>query len=148
MITSQIIRQTGTLGTNVIISYNFDQMNHRSGDAVLVKAMCNYGFFSGDAGGGAVDCEFGVIAKPLAIGSPILADFSEEKYMIGKTHKMCFARRSVGVNDESDQIDTLHFDASLKIRIPLDWRVYMAVLNGAIGTNLFRLLTRLFWTII
>ena len=147
MLVSQIVRQVSTLAPNVIINFGFDQMLHRSSDAVLVKAMCDYGFAAG-TGGTFNNCEFGIVTKPIAIGTPVLADFVNEKYMVGKTHKQCSARRVASANGDSDQIDILHFTADLKIRIPLDWQVWISVLNGAVGTNFFNLLVRLFWTLI
>ena len=125
-------------------------MLHRSSDAVLVDAMCDYNYMSGDVTSAFTSCEFAIVAKPVAIGTPVLADFGNEKYMVGKTHKQCSARKRLDVpnNLSDDQIDNLHFEVSLKIRIPLDWQVYMSVLNGGVGTNFFGFLVRLFWTLI
>ena len=144
---SQIISQTNVLSQNVIINYSFSEMQHRSSDLVLTKLIADYGFQSDNTAGVVLTCEFGIVAKPLAVGTPVLADFSNEKYMIGKTHRRCTAYRH-DANNQYTQ-DVAHLEIDLKIKIPIDWQVWISILEGAaIGIGRFLIQARLFWALI
>ena len=143
---SEIIHRTSTLGVLSFINDGFDEMLHRSSDLVLVNLIADYLFNSGEDSGNLGLCEFGIIAKPAAIGTPVVADFNNPKYMVGKTHRECHARKDLTNNYEV--MDEFHFEVSLKIRVPLDWQVFMSVLNLGPAVGQFAYLVRLFWTLI
>ena len=145
-LTSEIINRTGTLGTGSFINDGFDELLHRSSDVILTKLIGDYLFNSLDTTGVMETCEFALIAKPAAIGTPVAIDWLNEKYMIGKTHRMCHAEQDNANNTEI--FDEFHFEVSLKIRVPLDWQVFQSVLQGPIGTGQFAYLVRLFWALI
>ena len=151
MLTSEIIKQQSTLAPGILTHFGFTEMLHRNSDAVLVKLIADYNFASGDSLANLATCQFAIVTKPFpAAGTPVLADMTNEKYVVGKTSRQCSARQRLdapnGVN--SDQIDNLHIEVKLNIRIPLDWQTWMVVLNGGFGTNAFAFLVRLFWTLI
>ena len=145
-IVSEIINRTSTLGVNSFINDGFNELLHRSSEAVLVDLIGDYLFNSGESSDNLALCEFAVIAKPLAIGTPVQADFLNEKYVIGKTHRMCHARKDNTNNTET--MDEFHFEISLKIRVPLDTQVYQSVLNLGPAVGQFAYLVRLFWTLL
>ena len=142
---SQILTDKSTLTSGQIKSIAYDEALHRSSDLVLTKACCDY-LFSGTVNSATmVTCEFGVITKPISEGVPVAGDLTNEKYMIGKTHKRCNAVW----NTSGIQIDALHFEVNLKIKIPLDWQIFQVVANDTDAlTNAFAYLVRLFWILI
>ena len=142
---SQILTDKSTLTAGQIKQLPYTEALHRSSDLVLTKACCDYLFAPTVVSATMQTCEFGTIAKPISEGVPVAGDLTNEKYMIGKTHKRCNAiLLSTGV-----QVDALHFEVNLKIRIPLDWQIFQMASNDSDGsTNLFAWLVRLFWTLI
>ena len=143
---SQILKDDGTLASQGVTSSEFTEMNHRSSDAVLVKLEASLLFKSGGTSNTFEGCHFGLVVKPISLGSPALADFEDERFMIGKTHKLCGS--TVDTTNNWGWIDALHLDINLKIVVPLDYRIFMGVQNEIGITNAFRYLVRLFWTLI
>ena len=142
---SQILTDKSTLTTGQDKFKAYDEALHRSSDLVLTKACVNYLFGGTTDSATMVTCEFGTMAKPISEGNPQGGDFTNEKYMIGKTHVRCNARKLAG----SDVLDAIHFEVNLKIKIPLDWQLFQTVSNDSDGlTNTYAYLVRLFWTLI
>ena len=100
--------------------------------------------FSGAFGAGQTvalqDCNFGLIAKPISEGAPVVNDFDNEKYL--KWNRRCFSHRSDANNQY--QADFIHVDEILKFVVDLGWDLFIAVLNGGPVTNPFIYWVRLF----
>ena len=143
---SQIIKDSGSLSSAGIAASQFTEKKHISSNIVLTKLIASYLFKSGGTTSTHETCEFGVMAKPTALGVPVAGDTDEERFMIGKTHMMCASTMSLA--DSIIQTDELHFEVNLKVTIPVDWDLWGIVRNGIGLTNSFAYLMRLFWALI
>ena len=143
---SQKISNQGTLTQNVINQTQFTEMEHRSSDLVLVNLIADYLFAPAGDNTEQQVCDFAIIAKNISEGAVVQDDFNNEKYVIGKTHRRCHMM----LNNTNNQIhaDEFHFEVSLKIKIPIDWQVFFAILNSTGVTARFAYLVRLFWTLV
>ena len=142
LISQMIAQDAANMGVNAILSDELDELNHRSSDVVLKKCVLDLMAWPQSPGNhGTV--KHGILSKPKTDGVPTSSDFLDERLVVHQCQVTCRQDTTFGTFTG----DQYHVSHPMKIKVPLDYRVYSVLwaVNAAM-TAVYWL--RVFWTII
>ena len=141
---SQILEFSTSIGSLVVVNNEFTELQHRTGDAMLLKCESHASVMVTGSGLTLGRVRMCIISKPRSEGQAIRADFDDGRYVV---HTNCgFASR----DDANNQMwgSGEHDNHAIKIKVPLTNNVWAAISNDEAVSMTVSWLVRLFWLLI
>ena len=132
---------TGTLATGGTTSSTWN-LQERSADLILRRMRGHIW-----ARAGSTTANESMVFALMSMKEPAVpsfADRQDERRNLWSQQCCTFRDTTTNVEETAD----LHFDLSLKIKVPLDRLLYFTVFNEGSVTDFFEWWVRLFWTLI